>query len=180
VRSREVHELELPPDLRGATRISAARDGDALVLLIRTSDEERVVGLRYQNANARQSIWEKWFDRARQNFSGFDLKNGKVIPANDQSEPLPIPIKPADNPLENTRQQVFQLAVYADNSGTWLVNSDGLPICQVSKTRSVKQVKWLSDGKNGMRVFASDGRVVEEYHVTGLENLYRFDAGSFD
>lgn len=180
VRSREVRDLELPPDLRGATRISAARNGDALLLLIKTGDQERVVGLRYQQARAQQSIWEKWFDRTRQNFSGFSLKNGQVIPSNDPGESPPILIKAADNPLENARQQVFQLAVYADGSGTWLVNSDGLPICQVSKTKGVKQVKWLSDGKNGMRIFASDGRVVEEYHVTGLENLYRFDAGSFD
>ena len=180
VRSREVRDLELPPDLRGATRISAARDSDVLLLLIKTGDEERVVGLRYQQARAQQSIWEKWFDRARRNFSGFGLKNGQVVPANDPGESPPVVIKAADNPLENARQQVFQLTVHADSSGTWLVNSDDLPLCQVSKTKGVKQVKWLSDGKNGMRVFASDGRVVEEYHVTGLENLYRFDAGSFD
>jgi hypothetical protein len=180
VRSREIRDLELPPDLHGAARISAARDRDVLLLLVKTGDEERVVGLRYQEARAQQSIWEKWFDRARQNFSGFGLKNGQVIPANDQGESMPVLIKPADNPLENARQQVFQLAVSADNSGTWLVNGDGLPICQVSKTKGVKQVRWISDGKNGMRVFVSDGRVVEEYHVTGLENLYRFDAGSFD
>jgi hypothetical protein len=31
-----------------------------------------------------------------------------------------------------------------------------------------------------MRVYVSDGSVVEEYHLTGLENLFRFDAGSFD
>jgi hypothetical protein len=180
VRSREVRDLELPPDLHGATRLSAARDNDALLLLIKTGDGERVVGLRYQAAHAQQSIWEKWFDRARQNFCGFDLKDGKVIPANDPGDSPPVPIQPADNPLENARQQVFQLAIYADSSGTWLVNSDGLPICQVSKTKGVRQVKWFPDGKNGMRVFASDGRVVEEYHVTGLENLFRFDAGSFD
>jgi hypothetical protein len=180
VRSREVRDLDLPPDLRGATRISAARDSDALLLLIKTGDEERVVGLRHQQARAQQSIWEKWFDRARQNFSGFSLTNGQVIPANDPGESPPVLIKAADNPLESARQQVFQLTVYADSSGTWLVTGDGLPICQVSKTKGVKQVKWLYDGKNGMRVFASDGRVVEEYHVTGLENLYRFDAGSFD
>lgn len=180
VRSREVRDLELPPDLRGATRLSAARDSDVLLLLIKTGGEERVVGLRYRQARAQQSIWEKWFDRARLNFAGFGLKNGQVIPANDPGESPPVAIKAADNPLENARQQVFQLTVHADSSGTWLVNRDGLPVCQVSKTKGVKQVKWLSDGKNGMRVFASDGRVVEKYHVTGLENLYRFDAGSFD
>lgn len=180
VRSLEVRDLELPPDLRGATRISAARDRDVLLLLIKANDRERVVGLRYQQARAQQSIWEKWFDRARENFPGFSLKNGQVMPVNDPGESSPVSVRAADNPLENARQQVFQLTVSADSSGTWLVNSDGLPICQVSTTKGVKQVKWIPDGKNGMRVFASDGRVVEEYHVTGLENLYRFDAGSFD
>jgi hypothetical protein len=31
-----------------------------------------------------------------------------------------------------------------------------------------------------MRVYVSDGTVVEEYHLTSMENLFRFDAGSFD
>jgi hypothetical protein len=30
-----------------------------------------------------------------------------------------------------------------------------------------------------MKVYLSDGTVVEEYSITGLQNLYRFDAGSF-
>ena len=180
VRSRQVRDLELPPDLRGASRISAARDGDALLFLIRNETGERVVGLRYQNTKADQSIWEKWFDRSRQNFSGFDLKNGKVVASADQSPSPSVIIKPVNNPLENAPQAAFQLAVYADSSGAWVVNHDGLPICQVSETKGARQVKWLSDGQDGIRVFVSDGRVVEEYHVTGLENLYRFDAGPFD
>jgi hypothetical protein len=30
-----------------------------------------------------------------------------------------------------------------------------------------------------MKIYFSDGTVVEEYSITGLEHLYRFDAGGF-
>ncbi|HEY0790698.1 MAG TPA: hypothetical protein VGD78_06495 [Chthoniobacterales bacterium] len=180
LRARQVRDLELPPDLRNANGLSAARDSDTLLLFLRQETGERVVGLRFQNANARQSIWEKWFDRSREDFSSFDIKDGKVTTGNDQDRSPPVMVKPVNNPLQTTRQTLFQLTAVADPTGTWLVNSDGLPLCQVSKTRNVKQLKWGSDGQNGVRLYASDGRVVEAYRVTGLENLYRFEAGSFD
>jgi hypothetical protein len=44
----------------------------------------------------------------------------------------------------------------------------------------MKQARWIPDGANGMRVYVSDGVVVEEYHLTSLDNLFRFDAGAFD
>ncbi len=180
VRTREVRDLELPPELGAANRLSASREADALVLLLKGADAERVVGLRFQDARADASVWEKWFDRARRSFPGFTLKDGAPVPSEDRSESPAVPVRPLNNPLENTRQPLFQLSAFADDTGLWLANSDGLPLLQVSKTKGVRQVRWASDGQNGVRVFASDGRVVEQYRVTGLANLYRFNAGSFD
>jgi hypothetical protein len=82
--------------------------------------------------------------------------------------------------MENTRQALFQLSIVADETGAWVTNADGLPLFQVCGTKNIKQTRFVSDGANGARVYASDGMVVEEYHLTSLENLFRFDAGSFD
>ncbi|HEY4782988.1 MAG TPA: hypothetical protein VIH54_14310, partial [Chthoniobacterales bacterium] len=67
-----------------------------------------------------------------------------------------------------------------DETGAWISTSDGLPLLQVTKTKNIVQTKWTADGADGLQVFVSDASVVEEYRVTGLKNLYRFDAGSFD
>jgi len=113
-------------------------------------------------------------------FKFFELKEGKVVPADAKSDSPPASVKPADNPMENTRQVLFQLSMVTDETGAWVAGVDGLPLFQVCATKNIKQTRCVSDGANGLRVFTSDGTVVEEYHLTSLENLFRFDAGSFD
>jgi hypothetical protein len=115
--------------------------------------------------NAGKSVWEKWLDRSLTAFQFFDLKDGKVVPADQKADSSPIAVKPAQNPLQrNGREAKFQLVVSADENGAWVSSIDGLPLIQVSKT---------------MRVYVSDGSVVEEYRVAHLDRLYRFDAGAF-
>ena len=90
-------------------------------------------------------------------------------------------LKPANNPMENTRASgVPAFNCGGDETGAWVANVDGLPLFQVCATKNIKQTRCISDGANGLRVYTSDGTVVEEYHLTSLENLFRFDAGSFD
>ena len=177
---KQVREITLPAELQNAKQVASARDGDSLLIIGELEQGQRVVGLRFQNANEQHSIWEKWLDRSIVPFNYFDVKDGRVVPSDTRRDSAPVFVKPANNPMENTRQQVFKLIAYWDDSGTWVANSDGLPLFQVSKTRNVKQLQWSSDGANGLRVYVSDGAAVEEYSVTGLDNLYRFDAGSFD
>jgi len=175
-----LREIELPPDLRTVTRLGASRTDDALLLISDDGSAERVVGVRFQAENQGKSIWEKWFERTLTPFKFFELKEGKVVPADAKSDSPPASVKPADNPMENTRQVLFQLSMVTDETGAWVAGVDGLPLFQVCATKNIKQTRCVSDGANGLRVFTSDGTVVEEYHLTSLENLFRFDAGSFD
>jgi hypothetical protein len=177
---QNLREIELPQELRSVTRISASRDQDALLLIAETGDTQRTIGVRFQAASPGKSVWEKWLDRGLTVFRYFDLKDGKVVPADSRTDSPPAFVRPANNPMENTRQANFQLVVSAEDDGAWATNVDGLPLFQVCKTRNFKQARWISDGANGLRVYVSDGTVVEEYHLTSLENLFRFDAGSFD
>ena len=177
---QNLREIELPAELRTVSRIAASRDQDALLLVSETVEAQRVIGVRFQAANQGKSVWEKWLDRVLTSFRFFDLKDGKVIPADVKTNSPPVFVRPANNPLENTRQANFQLMVALNDDGAWTASVDGLPLFQVCKTRNIKQALWISDGANGMRVYVSDGIVVEEYHLTSLENLFRFDAGAFD
>jgi hypothetical protein len=175
-----LREIELPPDLRAVTRLGSSRTDDALLLISDDGSAERVVGVRFQAENQGKSIWEKWFERTLTPFKFFELKEGKVVPAEAKSDSPPASVRPDDNPMENTRQVLFQLSIVTDETGAWVANVDGLPLFQVCATKNIKQTKCVSDGANGLRVYTSDGTVVEEYHLTSLESLFRFDAGSFD
>jgi len=175
-----LREIELPPDFQTVTRLGASRNDDALLLISDDGNTQRVVGVRFQAAGQGKSIWEKWLDRTLIPFKFFDLKEGKVVPTDAKTDSPPVFVKPANNPMENTRQAMFQLSIVTDETGAWVASADGLPLLQVCGTKNIKQTKCVSDGVNGLRVYTSDGTVVEEYHLPSLENLFRFDAGSFD
>lgn len=177
---KTLREIELPSDLQKVTRLGASRNDDALLLISDDGNTQRVVGVRFQTASQGKSIWEKWFDRTLTAFKFFDLKDGEVVPASAKTDSPPVFVRPANNPMENTRQALFQLSITTDETGAWVANADGLPLLQVCATKNIKQTKCISDGANGLRVYTSDGIVVEEYHIKSLENLFRFDAGSFD
>jgi hypothetical protein len=177
---KSLREIELPLELRTATRLGAARDSDALILISENGQTQRVIGIRFQSDTQAKSIWEKWFDRSLTSFKFFDLKEGKVVESDTRAESPPVFVKPANDPMENTRQPLFQLSVVADDTGAWVTDTDGLPLLQVCTTKNIKQTRCISDGANGLRVYVSDGIAVEEYHLANMENLFRFDAGAFD
>jgi hypothetical protein len=177
---KTLREIELPSDLQTVTKLGASRNDDALLLISDDGGTQRVIGVRFQSANQGKSIWEKWFERTLTPFKFFDLKEDKVVPADAKTDSPPVFVKPGNNPMENTRQALFQLTIVADETGAWVASVDGLPLFQVCGTKNIKQTRCITDGANGLRVYTSDGTVVEEYHLTSLDNLFRFDAGSFD
>jgi hypothetical protein len=175
-----IQELDLPQDLQTARKLCGSREADDLLLTADLNPGERVIGLHFQNSKAQQSVWQKWLDRSIIPFHYFDVKNGQVVPVQEKIDSPSVSIQLAENPLENAAPGSLSLGVTADETGAWVSTGDGLPLLQVAKTKNIIQTKWMANGADGLRVFVSDGSVVEEYRVTGLENLYRFDAGSFD
>ena len=177
---QHIQELDLPQDLQTARKLCGARDDEDLLLTIDLNPGERVIGLHFQNSKAEQSVWQKWLDRSITPFRYFDVKNGQVVPVQERTESPTVSIQLAENPLENGSPGSLSLAVIADETGAWISTSDGLPLVQIAKTKNIVQAKWAANGVDGLRIFVSDASVVEEYRVTGLKNLFRFDAGSFD
>lgn len=177
---QRIQELDLPPDLQTARQLCGSREDEDLLLTADLNPGDRVIGLHFQNSKAQQSVWQKWLDRLITPFRYFDIKDGQVVAAPEKTESPAVSIQLAENPLENSAAENLSLGVTADETGAWITSSDGLPLVQVAKTKNVVQTKWTTNGANGLRVFVSNGSVVEEYRVTGLEHLYRFDAGSFD
>jgi hypothetical protein len=176
---RTSKELALPEGLPKLRQLSASRTNSDLLLDADLNPGDRVIGLHFEAVKDQQSVWEKWLDRSLVPHQFFDVRAGAVARADTKTDSSPVMIRPENNPLENTRQANFLLSAIADNQGVHLATNDGLPLLQISKTKGITQVKWEPNGANGMKVYLSDGTVVEEYSVTGLQNLYRFDAGGF-
>jgi hypothetical protein len=177
--ARTSKDLDLPDGLARIRQVSASRSNSDLLLDADLNPGQRVIGLHFQSVKDQQSIWEKWFDRSLVPHQYFDVHAGTVVRADGKTDSPPVMIRPENNPLENTRQVNFLLSAAADNQGVHLATNDGLPLLQIAKTKGVTQIKWEPNGANGMKVYCSDGSVVEEYSITGLEHLYRFDAGGF-
>jgi hypothetical protein len=177
--ARTSKDLALPEGLPKIRQISASRTNSDLLLDADLNPGQRVIGLQFQSAKDQQSVWEKWFDRSLVPHQFFDVHAGIVVRADNKTDSQPVMIRPENNPLENTRQANFLLSAVASNEGVYLATNDGLPLLQISKTKGVNQVKWEANGAAGMKVYVSDETAVEEYSITGLQNLYRFDAGSF-
>jgi hypothetical protein len=172
-------DLTLPEGLPKIRQLSASRTNSDLLLDADLNPGNRVIGLHFQTVKDQQSVWEKWFDRSLVPHQFFDVHAGTVVRADAKTDSPALLIRPENNPLENTRQPNFLLSAIADDQGVHLATVDGLPLLQISKTKGVDQVKWEPNGAGGMKVYLSNGTVVEEYSITGLQNLYRFDAGSF-
>ena len=177
--ARTSKDLDLPDGLPRIRQVSASRTNSDLLLDADLNPGQRVIGLHFQSVKDQQSVWEKWFDRSLVPHQYFDVRAGTVVRADGKTDSPPVMIRPENNPLENIRQVNFLLSAAADNQGVHLATNDGLPLLQIAKTKGVTQIKWEPDGVNGMKIYFSDGTVVEEYSITGLEHLYRFDAGSF-
>ncbi|MBV8277766.1 MAG: hypothetical protein JO170_21230, partial [Verrucomicrobia bacterium] len=172
-------DLTLPEGLPKIRQLSASRSTSDLLLDADLNPGNRVIGLHFQAVKDQQSVWEKWFDRSLVPHQFFDVRAGTVVRADNKTDSPPVMIRPENNPLENTRQPNFLLSAVADDQGVHLATNDGLPLLQISKTKGVNQVKWEPNGAGAMKVYLSDGTAVEEYSITGLQNLYRIDAGSF-
>ena len=177
--ARTSKDLDLPEGLARIRQVSASRSNSDLLLDADLNPGQRVIGLHFQTVKDQQSIWEKWFDRSLVPHQYFDVHAGTVVRADGKSDSPPVMIRPENNPLENTRQVNFLLSAAADNQGVHLATNDGLPLLQIAKTKGITQIKWEPNGPTGMKIYFSDGTVVEEYSIAGLEHLYRFDAGGF-
>jgi len=128
------------------------------------------------------SDWKSFFDKkiiAHQNFS---LVKGKPVAA------LPIPdgalekitqtLRP--NPLQHDRPGKVILAVGLDVDGSFLKTEDGLPLRTISDTPNLSRALINATDNKAADIFQDDGAVVEQYRISGLDQMMAFDCGDFE
>ena len=128
------------------------------------------------------SDWKTFFDKkiiAHQNFS---LVNDKPVAASATPagalEKITQTLRP--NPLQHDQPGKVALAIGLDADGSFLKTGDGLPLRTISDTPNLSRALINSTGNKAADVFQDDGAVVEQYRVSGLDQMMAFDCGDFE
>lgn len=141
-----------------------------------------LAGSKTDGANGAISDWKTDFEKKIIEHRNFSIENGKPIPNNPNNKipPEKTSVKLQPNPLLADARVTVELAVGFDEDGSFLKASDGLPLCSISETPGLIRGLLAAHGSNALDVFQDDGAVVEQFRVTGVDQMMSFDCGGFE
>ena len=141
-----------------------------------------LAGSKTDGANGAVSDWKTDFEKKIIEHRNFSIENGKPIPNNPNNKipPEKISVKLQPNPLLADARVTVELAVGVDYDGSFLTTNDGLPLCSISETPGLIRGLLAAHGSNALDVFQDDGAVVEQFRVTGVDQMMSFDCGGFE
>jgi hypothetical protein len=141
-----------------------------------------LAGSKTDGTNGAVSDWKTDFEKKIVEHRNFSIENGKPIPSNPGNKITPekIPVKLQPNPLLGDDRVTVELGVGLDEDGSFLKTSDGLPLCSISETPRLIRGLLAAHGANGLDIFQDDGAVVEQFRVTGVDQMMSFDCGGFE
>ena len=165
--------------------VAASLTQDKIYLLEENDTSQRVRGLSLAATKTEGtepvSEWKVDFEKWIFSHKDFSLLDGKPVasPAQtDASEKLKVKLQA--NPLLNDDRVTVELLVGLDADGSFLKTADGLPICTISETQALVRALLHAQGANTIDVFQDDGAVVEQFRVSGVEQMMSFDCGGFE
>ncbi len=107
--------------------------------------------------------------------------DGKPVAAGAKADtPEKVKIKLLPNPLLKDERVTVELAVGVDADGSFLKTADGLPLCTISETQALGRALSPLAWPNAIDVFQDDGAVVEQFRITGVDQMMSFDCGGFE
>ncbi len=157
--------------------VSGAAEQDYFVAALSSPGVQRTVAIR-RKGNGQG--WEFVFDKKITASSGFGWADGKLA-ASSSELPEEIKLRLAENPLDPSAPRNLTLRAVANETGTGLSTTDGLPLLRVTGEPGFGRVMLVPGTKpNTARFFQGDGACVEEYSITDLGDITSFDAGTLD
>jgi len=141
-----------------------------------------LAGSKTDGANGEVSDWKIDFEKRIIEHRSFSIENGKPIPTNPKNKTLPekIPVKLQANPLLGDARVTVEVAVGFGEDGSFVKTQDGLPLFSVSETTGLIRGLLAPHGSNALDIFQDDGAVVEQFRVTGADQMMSFDCGGFE
>ena len=168
----------------------AASTSEDRIFLVEEGPQSRVnrvralslAGSKTDDANGAVSDWKTDFEKKIVEHQNFSIENGKPTPTNptNKTPPEKMAVKLQPNPLLADARVTVELAVGFDEDGSFLKAGDGLPLCSVSETPKLTRALLAPHGSSALDVFQDDGAVVEQFRVTGVDQMMSFDCGGFE
>ncbi|HWM23816.1 MAG TPA: hypothetical protein VNP98_03255 [Chthoniobacterales bacterium] len=182
-----LRRLTAAPDQPQPAAMAASMADDKIYLLEENSRAQRVRGLtlvaaKVEGEQRPVSDWRVDFEKWIVAHKDFSLVDGKPVPSpeggTDGPEKLKLKLQP--NPLLNDDRVTVELAIGFDADGSFLKTTDGLPLFSISETPGVTRGLLAGRGPKTIDVFQDDGAVVEQFRVTGVDQMMSFDCGGFE
>jgi hypothetical protein len=179
----------------------ASFSGEILRLLRPTADDPRPEKIRASRTQEKFAVLEsrpglqrlrlmarngsgEWtieWERSVQESATFGFVDGKpVAKADEARQEKEIRFRLHSNPLTG-KSEFLTLHAEFDKSGTRLVSPDGLPLVDVSSRGDIRRIAiHRRDGAETLRLLQGNGAFVEEFSISGLDDITPLDAGGID
>lgn len=179
-----LRRLTLAPDEPAPRLIRTSPRDDRLFLLEENATVQRMRALTWvetKRENGRPvSDWKVEFEKRITVHKDFNVAEGKPVVLGGNAPPERLQIKLQSNPLQNDDRSSVELAVGSDEAGSFLKTADGLPLESISETPHLTRAVLSPHSERSIDVFQDDGAVVEQFRVSGLDQMMAFDCGAFD
>jgi hypothetical protein len=166
--------------------IAASMTEDKIYLLEENEAAQRVRGLslpatKAEGAERPVSEWKVEFEKWVYAHKDFSLVDGKPVATGAKADTADkVKVKLLPNPLLKDDRVTVELAVGIDADGSFLKTADGLPLCTISETPALVRALVAGRGTNAVDVFQDDTAVVEQFRITGVDQMMSFDCGGFE
>jgi hypothetical protein len=181
-----LRRLPVSPEQPGPKAIAASLKEDRIYLLEENEKGQRVRGLslaaiRNDGTDQAVSEWKMDFEKSIVAHKNFSVAAGKPVttPA-EENIPDKVKVKLQANPLLNDDRVTVEMMIGLDSDGSFIKAADGLPLCTISETQNLGRALLNLNGANTLDVFQDDGAVVEQFRVSGLDQMMSFDCGGFE
>jgi hypothetical protein len=179
-----LRSLKIDPQDPQPRAIAAAPDRDRIYLLEESEREQRVRSLSHLTTHpgAEQSIseWKVDFEKKITAHKDFRIENGTPALSGGAAAAEKVSIKLVANPLQNDARGKIELSAGSDAEGSFLRTTDGLPLQSISDTANLTRVVLAPAGDKAVDLFQDDDAVVEQFRVTGLDQMMAFDCGEIE
>jgi hypothetical protein len=181
-----LRQLPVVPEQPAPKAIAASQKENRIYLLEENEKGQRVRALTLaatKGSGADQAIseWKVDFEKSIVAHKNFSIAGGKPVttPA-EENIPDKVKVKLLANPLLNDDRVTVEMMIGLDADGSFIKAADGLPLCTISETQNLSRALLASHGANALDVFQDDGAVVEQFRITGVDEMMSFNCGGFE
>lgn len=181
-----LRRLPISPAEPQPKAIAASLAADRIFLLEENETKQRVRALslattKSEGTERSVSEWKVDFEKSIVAHKDFSFVDGKPVasPAGP-GVPDKVKVKLQANPLLNDGRVSVEMMIGLDGDGSFIKSADGLPLCTISETQNLGRALLTLHGANTLDVFQDDGAVIEQFRVTGVDQMMSFDCGGFE